>query len=276
MEQVIAVLDERLANPGDTLPVAGHLDEPSYSLGNHDFTLPQGIDYDLMLTNAGEGILATGILRAHVEGVCDRCLDPASFDVAGEVDEYYLFEEPDEAAYLDDEDEEMDFSLVGDDNTVDLTDALFSALLMETPYVVLCREDCKGLCPVCGANLNEEDCGHAAQIEAEREQARLEASPFAALKNLKRRGHFVQIGMGKPEIPFYVEALNYKEPIVTGSLGSRKASWEQALDLLGRGKVKVDKIADVRMPLADWEKAFDMFRKKEGGKFILFPFEEDY
>ena len=66
----------------------------------------------------------------------------------------------------------MDFSLVGDDNTVDLTDALFSALLMETPYVVLCREDCKGLCPVCGANLNEEDCGHAAQIEAEREQAR--------------------------------------------------------------------------------------------------------
>ena len=98
----------------------------------------------------------------------------------------------------------------------------------------------------------------------------------SALKNLKRRGHFVQIGMGKPEIPFYVEALNYKEPIVTGSLGSRKASWEQALDLLARGKVKVDKIADTRMPLADWEKAFDMFRKKEGGKFILFPFEEDY
>lgn len=185
MEQVIAVLDERLANPGDTLPVVGHLDEPSYSLGDHDFTLPQGIDYDLMLTNAGEGILATGMLRARVEGVCDRCLEPASFEVAGEVDEYYLFEEPDEAAYVDDEDEEMDFSLVGDDNTVDLTDALFSALLMETPYVVLCREDCKGLCPVCGANLNEEDCGHAAQIEAEREQARLEASPFAALKDLK-------------------------------------------------------------------------------------------
>ena len=98
----------------------------------------------------------------------------------------------------------------------------------------------------------------------------------SALHNIKRRGHFVQIGMGKAEIPFYIEALNYREPIVTGSLGSRKASWEQALDLLARGKVKVDKIADVRMPLADWEKAFDMFRKKEGGKFILFPFEEDY
>ena len=90
MEQVIAVLDERLANPGDTLPVAGHLDEPSYSLGNHDFTLPQGIDYDLMLTNAGEGILATGILRAHVEGVCDRCLDPMPIEIN---DEQEIFSE---------------------------------------------------------------------------------------------------------------------------------------------------------------------------------------
>ncbi|MBR1829797.1 MAG: DUF177 domain-containing protein, partial [Atopobiaceae bacterium] len=114
----------------------------------------------------------------------DRCLEPAAFDVAGDVHEYYLFEEPDAAAY-DEEDDEVDYSLVGDDHTVDLTEALFSALLMETPYVVLCREDCKGLCPVCGANLNEEDCGHAEGIAREREEAKLESSPFAALRDLK-------------------------------------------------------------------------------------------
>ena len=84
----------------------------------------------------------------------------------------------------EDEDDDVDFALVGDDSTIELTDALSSALLMETPFVVLCREDCKGLCPVCGANLNEVDCGHAAQIEAEREQDKLDASPFAALRNL--------------------------------------------------------------------------------------------
>ncbi|MEE1210367.1 MAG: DUF177 domain-containing protein, partial [Parafannyhessea umbonata] len=99
------------------------------------------------------------------------------------VDEYYLFKAPAEPM-ADDEDDDVDFALVGDDSTIDLTDALSSALLMETPFVVLCREDCKGLCPVCGANLNEVDCGHAAQIEAEREQDRLDASPFAALRNL--------------------------------------------------------------------------------------------
>lgn len=50
---------------------------------------------------------------------------------------------------------------------------------------MLCREDCKGLCPVCGENLNEVDCGHAAQIEERRAQERLEGSPFAALRILK-------------------------------------------------------------------------------------------
>lgn len=178
MQPVILALDARLGEAGDTLPLKGHLDETSYTLGEREFSLPSGIDYDLMLTNAGEGILATGILTTHVVGTCDRCLSPAEFDVSGEVDEYYLFEEPGDTG--DDDDDELDFSLVSADNTIDLSGALLSTLVMETPFVVLCRPDCKGLCPVCGANLNEEDCGHAAQIEEDR----LKASPFAVLASL--------------------------------------------------------------------------------------------
>ena len=90
MEPLIFPLDERLANPGDTWSVTGHLDESGYELGDHEFSLPEGIDYDVVLTNAGEGILATGLLRAHVVGTCDRCLEDAEFDVAGEVDGYYV------------------------------------------------------------------------------------------------------------------------------------------------------------------------------------------
>lgn len=180
MKPVIVPLDARLADPGSSLPVQGHLDEASYSLGDHDFTLPAGIDYDLVLTNAGEGILATGMLSAQVEGVCDRCLETAKFDVAGEVDEYFLFHEPDPSSLGEDEDE-IDFSLVLPDSTVDLSEALNSALLMETPFIILCKPDCKGLCPVCGNNLNERDCGHLAQLQ----QNRLASSPFAKLKDLK-------------------------------------------------------------------------------------------
>ncbi len=184
--KIVVALDERLTNPGDSLPVQGHIDVDGYSLGDHEFTLPNGMDYDVILTNAGEGILATGILKAHVEGICDRCLEKAEFDVSGEVDEYYLFHEPEDSAAAsvsEDEDGEeagVDYALVSDDGAVDLTDAITSALLMETPYVVLCRPDCKGLCPTCGANLNEGDCGCAAK----RAEEELSQNPFAVLKDL--------------------------------------------------------------------------------------------
>ena len=174
MDGLIFALDERLADPGDTLPFAGHLDEGSYTLGDHDFALPEGIDYDLVLTNAGEGILATGILRARLVGTCDRCLEEAVLDLSAEVDGYYLFEEP---AELGDDEDEADFELVSADRTIDLAPALLTALVMETPFVVLCKEDCRGLCPICGENLNEVDCGHARQVA----DMRRPLSPFAAL-----------------------------------------------------------------------------------------------
>ncbi len=185
MRPLIISLDDRLANAGDTWQYAGHLDEAGYVLGDHEFSLPEGADYDLVLTNTGEGVLATGMLRARVTGTCDRCLEEASFDVDAEVDGYYLFEEPEQLA--EDEDE-ADFELVSPDRTIDLSGALLSALVMETPFVVLCREDCAGLCPVCGANLNEVDCGHVAELDAARERERLSASPFAALAGLDLTG----------------------------------------------------------------------------------------
>jgi uncharacterized protein len=181
MQEVIAILDDRLASAGDTIPLSGHLDEQGYELGEHQFTLPSGLDFDVMLTNAGEGILATGIVRGHVVGTCDRCLEPAEFDLAAEVDEYFLFKAPSTTQSLGEDEDDVDFSLVGEDHTIDLTEAIASAVLMDTPFVVLCREDCKGLCPVCGENLNLVDCGHAQQIE----EQRLESSPFAVLRSLK-------------------------------------------------------------------------------------------
>ena len=187
MRRVTTILDDRLADAGSTLVVQGHIDESGYFLGGHDFRLPNGLDYDLVLTNAGKGILVTGLVTGRVLGTCDRCLEEAVLDLTGEVEEYYLFRQEATADGSDTlgDDDEMDFSWVGEDHTIDLTDAISSALLMETPYVVLCREDCKGLCPVCGENLNQVDCGHGAQIERRREEERMASGPFSALRKLR-------------------------------------------------------------------------------------------
>lgn len=187
MRRVTTILDDRLADVGSTLVVQGHIDEGGYLLGGHDFRLPNGLDYDLVLTNAGKGILVTGLVSGRVLGTCDRCLEEAVLDLTGEVEEYYLFRQEATADGSDTlgDDDEMDFSWVGEDHTIDLTDAISSALLMETPYVVLCREDCKGLCPVCGENLNQVDCGHGAQIERRREEERMASGPFSGLRKLR-------------------------------------------------------------------------------------------
>jgi uncharacterized protein len=179
MQEIRIILDDRLAGIGDTRSVQGHLDATSYVLGDHEFSIPQGIDYDVVLTHVGEGILCTGVAHCVALGTCDRCLEEARLELSAQVEEYYLFAEPAREVAEQDGDE-LDYRLVEDDHTIELGESLHAALLMETPYVVLCRQDCRGLCPVCGENLNERDCGHAALLE----QQRLDASPFAVLRQL--------------------------------------------------------------------------------------------
>lgn len=177
IEPVVVDLSDALENPGDSLPVTGRVDLEGYSSGDKAFTLEDGISYDVVLTHAGDGVLVTGIVRAHAVGSCDRCLDAASFDIAGEIEEYFLFEEPEDPDEFED-----GFELVGPERTIDLSGAISDAVVMDTPFVLLCRPDCAGLCPQCGANLNDGDCGCAAAAE----QAWVESdeNPFSALKNL--------------------------------------------------------------------------------------------
>lgn len=180
LDELVYTLDDHLANAGDTVDISGHTVDDHFETADRSFELPQGVNYDLVLTHAGDGILVTGLARAVLAGSCDRCLDDAQLELAAEVDEYYLFHEPDATR----SDDDFDFSLVSADKTLDLGSAIASALVMEIPFVVLCQEDCKGLCPDCGANLNHEDCGHAQERAKREEQDRLASNPFAKLRDL--------------------------------------------------------------------------------------------
>ena len=177
LQSVLVDLSEHIENPGDSYAVDGVLDIAGYTVGQREFTVASGFAYDAVFTNTGDGILATGLVRACVEGLCDRCLDPATFEVAGEIQEYYLFEEPDDPDAFED-----GYELIGEDRVVDLLGPIYDAVIIDTPYVVLCDPDCKGLCPVCGANLNREQCECAARAA---EEAAIDAgNPFSVLKDM--------------------------------------------------------------------------------------------
>jgi uncharacterized protein len=104
------------------------------------------------------GIEVSGSVTAPWEGECRRCLRPLSGQLHCEVRELYRPRQPDEPADADEE----TYPLTGDQ--LDLRPLVRDALLLELPLAPLCRPDCRGLCPTCGADHNETacDCGPVA------------------------------------------------------------------------------------------------------------------
>jgi uncharacterized protein len=158
-----------LVELGSTRELTGVLPCERLDLGSRYFALNDGIPYELTLTNTGGGILLAGNARATGTAECARCLEDASFEVQGEVEGYFILD-PDrqDERLLDDE-----FTAVGADGMVDLGIPIVAAVIYELPQLLLCREDCAGLCPVCGANLNERRCDCATKTPLD--------GPFAVL-----------------------------------------------------------------------------------------------
>jgi len=117
--------------------------------------VPEGAEIaaDVTLSSYPGGIMATGTVSAPWRGECRRCGGEVTGAVAAEVRERYVPTQG--GAELPD--------LEGDaypltDDLVDLEPLARDAVLLELPLAPLCSEDCRGLCPTCGANRNLEAC----------------------------------------------------------------------------------------------------------------------
>ena len=120
-------------------------------LGAVSVVVPEGepVVLDLILAPYPGGILATGTVSATWRGECRRCGGPVEGTVVADVLERYA------PVGGHDRDDEA-YPLTGDE--LDLEPLARDAVLLELPLAPLCTEDCKGLCPTCGANRNTESC----------------------------------------------------------------------------------------------------------------------
>ena len=118
-----------------------------------------------------EDIRLVGNVQAHLEFSCARCLEPVGQDVKRDFDLIYrpqgVDRRAEEAAISQAETEIGYYQGEG----LLLEDALREQVLLAIPVRALCRDDCKGLCPQCGRNLNVEQC----QCEQHPGDARWEA-----------------------------------------------------------------------------------------------------
>ena len=101
-----------------------------------------------------------GHIAGDVTMDCRRCLVEAHAHVQDE--SHIIFAEPDETT----EDDPDVYPIDPDARELDLRPALREQWLLTQPRFVLCREDCKGLCPRCGADLNDKQCACPPQTDS--------------------------------------------------------------------------------------------------------------
>ena len=92
----------------------------------------------------------SGNIAYSISTVCSRCLSPTTYVGSIDFDERFISDrsvDKDEDCYTYERDR------------IDLKKAVDELILTDMPYAVYCRDDCSGLCPHCGKNLNDGDCG---------------------------------------------------------------------------------------------------------------------
>jgi uncharacterized protein len=109
------------------------------------------LDLRLRLEAVMEGVLVSGTVTGPLVGECARCLDPIASSVEVDLQELYAYPE---SEATEDEAERLEGDLL------DLEPALRDAVVLALPLTPLCRDDCGGLCVVCGARRDDVDCGH--------------------------------------------------------------------------------------------------------------------
>ncbi len=142
---------------------------PELWSGDEKTRLTSNIDIDIEITKVLREITVLGNVSFSIESPCSRCLETVKLDIKPEI---RLVLSPSDK--IKDEEDEHHETYSGEE--IDLSDYLREQIAISLPVKVICSEDCKGLCPKCGINLNKETCG----CEKERVDPR-----FAVLKKLK-------------------------------------------------------------------------------------------
>ena len=135
---------ELLRQPGAIRDVV--VDIEAEPLGAAHERLVGDVHVELRLTARHDGIDVDGTISADWDTVCRRCLVDVSGTAVGAVDELYQIEPLDPDAYLI------------EDGQLDLAPLVRETVLLELDNERLCRDDCAGLCPVCGVDRNTTDC----------------------------------------------------------------------------------------------------------------------
>jgi uncharacterized protein len=144
---------ELLSGSQEDISYEAHIDMNEFDLGYISYPIEEKSSFVINAHKSGKkkvNIVCSGTVVLSIP--CDRCLTPVRTAVGFDVDEWLEFD----AKTGSEDEEEKDYI---DGYNLDVDRLIFGELLISLPAKVLCSDDCRGLCPVCGNNLNVSECG---------------------------------------------------------------------------------------------------------------------
>jgi uncharacterized protein len=139
-----------------------------------DFTLDK-VDVDYLVTKTSGTVFIKGSFSAQIDICCSRCLENTKLSIGSDFAYTLVPAKAETREDLELKPEELEISYYQGD-FIDLGPIICEQIILQMPIKALCSEECKGLCPQCGANLNASSCNCSSNIIDSR---------MAVLKNIK-------------------------------------------------------------------------------------------
>ncbi len=162
-------LSKVMETPGAGLPFSASIDLSDLCYGI-SYPVSEPVLAEGTVRNTAGVLVMTGSIRTTLHGTCDRCARAFQREIDFPIDVVLT----PELANEEDEDERV-FPL--ENGSADLDDIVRTIFVLSLDSKLLCKPDCKGICPRCGKNLNDGVCGCQKEIDPR----------FAALKQLLER-----------------------------------------------------------------------------------------
>ena len=101
-----------------------------------------------VVTSDSDVLVITANIKTELEMVCSRCLDTFIYPIDIDIEE----------RFTTNSDSQDDEAVVVMDDVIDISELVETSIISTLPIKRVCKDDCKGLCQVCGCNLNVETC----------------------------------------------------------------------------------------------------------------------
>jgi uncharacterized protein len=147
--------------PEDGLNFAVESQKQDFAIDSADCRLSAPVKVTGTLEKVAREVFFQGRVETRLKVTCCRCLEPFQFLVKSGVTAHFVPESnhaQEDRPEIELHAEDIDIEYYEGD-AIDLAQAVHDQILLSLPASCLCREDCRGLCPHCGANLNQGDCG---------------------------------------------------------------------------------------------------------------------